>query len=178
MRTLSMIVVVGGLAIASGFWARRLVTPDLGSRPGAERVEGLQRLHFELDSLEGARVSSRDLTGRVVVVDFWATWCGPCRLQETILEALAERYGQQPVSFLAINVGETEDIVRGFVAADPFSYPVLLDPTETLSAPYGIYALPTVMVLDRDQGITFLNVGVSSGTQVSAAIDRALAVAG
>jgi thiol-disulfide isomerase/thioredoxin len=178
MRTLLMIAVVGGLAIASGFWARRLMHPDPGATLDTERVERLQKLQFELDSLEGKRVASGDLRGRVVVVDFWATWCGPCRLQEKILEALWERYGEQPVSFLAINVGETEEIVRGFVEADPFAYPVLLDPTETLSAPYGIYALPTVMVLDREQGITFLNVGVSSGTQVSAAIDRALALAG
>jgi thiol-disulfide isomerase/thioredoxin len=178
MRTVLLMAMVGGLAIASGFSARRLFSPDLGSRLDTEQVEGIQRLQFELDSLGGERVSSKDLTGRVVVVDFWATWCGPCKLQQKILRALAERYGEQPVSFVAIDVGEPEEIVRSFVEAEPFSYPVLLDPTDTLSGPYGIYALPTVMVLDREQGITFLNVGVSSGTQVSGAIDHALAIAG
>ena len=79
------------------------------------------------------------------------------------------------MSFLAVNVGESADLIHDYVADDPFAYPVLMDPEQTLSAKYGIYALPTVMVLDRQQGILFKNMGVASGMQVRAAIDRALA---
>ena len=133
-----------------------------------------QSLEFALDALDATRVTAQDFSGRVLVVDFWATWCGPCRLQDEILRALHERYKSQAVSFLAINVGESKELVTDFAEADPFAYPVLMDPTQSLSAKYGIYALPTVMVLDREQRILFQNMGVSSDLQIATAIDRAL----
>lgn len=133
---------------------------------------------FSLQSMDGGMVKLSDLRGQVVMVNFWATWCGPCRLQEEILRALHERYGSERVSFLAINVGEPEDLVREFVAASPFAYPVLLDPAQALSARYGIYALPTVMILDAEQRIVYSHMGVSTGTQIAAAIERALGTEG
>jgi len=131
-------------------------------------------LEFDLSSLEGSRVTSGDFSGRVVVVDFWATWCGPCRLQAEILSALRASYGSDAVSFLAINVGEAEDLVRSYVADEPFSYPVLMDPTQEVSSRYGIYALPTVMVVRPDSRIGYTRTGISTANQVAAAIDRAL----
>jgi thiol-disulfide isomerase/thioredoxin len=172
-----VIVLVAVLAVAAGFFARRFLAPSDQAKPGDES-ETQQQLEFELASLTGSTVSAREYDGRVVVVDFWATWCGPCRVQAEILHALQDQYRSQPVSFIAINVGEPEELVREFVGKDPFDYPVLMDPTQSVSNRYGVYALPTVMVLDQNQIITFSKMGVSPGTQVGAAIDRALASAG
>ena len=171
-----MLVLVGVVAVVAGFWARRALAPggsEVADTTGqAESL--LPQLDFALDSLDGKRVTAEDFSGRVLVVDFWATWCGPCRIQDEILHALHERYKSDPVSFVAINVGEPLDLVRDFVADDPFAYPVLMDPAQSLSAKYGIYALPTVMVLDGEQRILFQNLGVSSGRQVGSVIERAL----
>ncbi|MCZ6506914.1 MAG: TlpA disulfide reductase family protein [Acidobacteria bacterium] len=168
------IVLVAAVAITAGFAARRVLAPSGQATPGDEA--GTQRrLEFELALLGGSKVSAQEYDGRVVVIDFWATWCGPCRVQAEILHALQEKYRSQPVSFIAINVGESEELVRDFVAKDPFDYPVLMDPTQAVSNQYGVYALPTVMILDQNQRITFSKMGVSPGTQVGAAINRALA---
>ena len=165
---------VGVVAVGAGFLARRALDPGGPLSASNEAESEVARLDFALDALDGGRVAASDYSGRVLVVDFWATWCGPCRLQDEILRALHERYSARGVAFVAIDVGEPTDLVRDFVAEDPFAYPVLLDPAQSLSAKYAIHALPTVMVLDGEQRIVFKNVGVSTGMQVASGIDRAL----
>ena len=114
---------------------------------------------FRLASLEGGIVSPADFAGDIVVIEFWATWCGPCRLQARFLEELEAEFTDS-VQFLAINVGEDEATVQEFVAATPFPYPVLLDPEDSLSARYQIYGLPTVMIVNRQGAISYLETGV------------------
>ncbi len=116
---------------------------------------------FRLTSLEGPAISPADFRGKVVVVDFWATWCGPCRLQAKVLEDLQAEVGDT-VQFLAVDIGEDESTVRNYVAKRPFPYPVLLDSQDTLSAPYKIYGLPTVMVIDPAGQVVFHQTGVTS----------------
>jgi len=168
-----IVVAVAVLAVAVGYLGRALLERAVPAVPAGQ--ESPERLEFSLTSLDGATVSAGDFEGRVLVVDFWATWCGPCRLQEEILEELLAQYSTQPVSFLGINVSEPEELVQEFATRDPFSYPVLIDPTGSLSARYDIYALPTVMIVAGDQRIAYSHVGVSTREQVARAIDRALA---
>jgi thiol-disulfide isomerase/thioredoxin len=165
-----LLLAVALAAVATGFVARRLLAPEPPPTTAATDV-----LDFDLAALDGARVSARQYSGRVVVVDFWATWCGPCRVQADILRGMVDDYRSEPVTFLAINVGEPTELVRQFVAAAPFEYAVLMDPQQELSDRYGVYALPTVMVLDGEQRIVFSNTGIAGGEQVASAIRRALA---
>lgn len=174
-----ILVLVALSALGVGFGARRIVAPP--SDPAAAGVSmepavatGDALLEFDLVSLAGSNVTAADYAGRVVVVDFWASWCGPCRIQAEILQKLQEDYGVDAVSFVAINVGEPEDLVRQFVEDEPFSYPVLMDPTESVSSRYEVYALPTVMVVGPDSAIDYSRIGVSTAEQVAAAIDRSL----
>jgi thiol-disulfide isomerase/thioredoxin len=109
----------------------------------------------------GHQVGLSDLLGDVVVVDFWTTWCGPCRLQAEILEDLYAEVSNQGVQFLAVSVAEEAEIVRDFVADQPFKYPVLLDSQEKLSEPLGIFAFPTVMIVDRQGQVAYLRAGIS-----------------
>lgn len=116
---------------------------------------------FRLASLDGPMIGPADYPGEVVLAEFWATWCGPCRLQARVLEQLHEEMEGRGVRFLAIDVGEDEETVRNFVADDPFPYPVLLDPQDSLSAQFQILGLPTVMIIDRAGQITFMETGVT-----------------
>lgn len=116
---------------------------------------------FRLASLDGPMIGPADYPGEVVLAEFWATWCGPCRLQARVLEQLHEEMEGRGVRFLAIDVGEDEETVRNFVADDPFPYPVLLDPQDSLSAQFQILGLPTVMIINREGQITFMETGVT-----------------
>ena len=149
-----VLALVGLAAVGLGYGARRVVAPSASSAiAGAPSARsGSSFLEFELVSLSGSSVTAADYSGRVIVVDFWASWCGPCRLQAEILHALQEEYRAEPVSFVAINVGEPETLVRDFVEDEPFAYPVLMDPSQYVSAKYEVYALPTVMVVDPTAG--------------------------
>ena len=128
---------------------------------------------FTLLSLAGEQVSVADLAGDVVVIDFWATWCGPCRYQAAILHALHEEFGDQDVRFLAISLGEPEEIVRSFVDDNPFPYPVLIDPDDLLSIELGVYVLPTVMILDREGRVSFFQPGVTQAEPLRRALYEA-----
>jgi thiol-disulfide isomerase/thioredoxin len=125
-----------------------------------------------LDALGGGTVGFDDFEGEVVVVDFWATWCGPCRLQAKILEPLHEELDGR-VQFLAVNLGEDRETIERYVAKNAFAYPVLMDPEESLGIDLEIFALPTVMVLDRDGRIAYLRPGISDRPTLTAALIEA-----
>src|SRR5436309_12962764 len=104
------------------------------------------KVDFQLPSVDGRKLGPRSFPGQVVVVDFWATWCLPCRLQAQILEPVYRDYKGRGVQFLAANVGEEPDEVKKFLKATPFPYPVLLDPKQATADKLGIVALPTLLV--------------------------------
>ena len=110
----------------------------------------------------GDPVSPQDYDGEIVLIDFWATWCGPCHAQADILKNLHAEFAAKGVNFLAISLGEPEEIVREFIEKRPYPYPVLIDPEDQLSLDLGIYVLPTIMVIDREGTVAYIEPGVST----------------
>ena len=129
---------------------------------GAQGGETAVELDFSLASLDGGELGPADYLGQVLLVEFWATWCTPCRAQAEILEELYAELSADGVAFLAVSLGEEEATVREFVEDRPFPYPVLIDPADTLSPQLGIYALPTVMIVDTSGQIAYLRLGLST----------------
>jgi thiol-disulfide isomerase/thioredoxin len=148
---------VGLLTVAAGVlgWQLAGVTADDSLEAGASRPPEVR-----LTALGGGTVGFADYEGEIVVVDFWASWCAPCRLQAKILDALHEELDGR-VQFLAVNLGEDVETVERYVANNGFPYPVLMDPQERLGVGLEIYALPTVMVLDRAGRIAYIRPGIS-----------------
>jgi len=128
---------------------------------------------FRLASLDGGEVALADLRGKVVLMDFWATWCKPCHVQSRILLPLYEDFKDRGVVFLAVDSGEDEETVRSFVGGNPIPYPVLLDPEDDVGLALEIFALPTVVVLDGNGKITYMNTGIADADTLRREIERA-----
>ncbi|MEM9558348.1 MAG: TlpA disulfide reductase family protein [Acidobacteriota bacterium] len=165
------VVGIGFEVVAAGFdlpspWQRAL--PSAGSpvagAPGPGGGPGLPAgsyppADFRLTSLDGSLVGPRDFLGKPVVVELWATWCGPCRAQKKELEKLQKALGDEVV-ILAVDQGEDAQTVRSYVGRDPFPYPVLLDPQQSLMQRYGVSGIPTIIVVDARGEVALVHTGV------------------
>ncbi len=145
-------------------------SPQAAAEAGADQVP-----RFSLTSLDGEVLGPQDFAGSVLLIEFWATWCLPCHVQADILHELYPRARQDGAQFLAVSLGEPEEVVREFASRRPFPYPVLLDPTDSVSAALGIYVLPTVMILDRSGRVSFLRQGLSTAETLAIALAEARA---
>ncbi len=125
--------------------------------PSADRVfypERKVRLNepapdFALPTGEGTRIQLASLRGKVVLLNFWATWCPPCRAEMPVLESAYRRYGDDGFVVLAVDVGETAEQVRAFREEFGITFPTVLDPGPVADA-YGVLGIPTSFFLDRE----------------------------
>ena len=100
-----------------------------------------------------------ELKGKVVFLNFWATWCGPCREEMPSMEALHKRYGEKGFEILAVNSGEGADAVFNFMRSNRLSFPVVLDQEGKVSRTYGVQAIPTTYLINREGKIMARVVG-------------------
>jgi len=106
--------------------------------------------NFSLPLLSGENVTLSSFRGKVVILNFWATWCPPCRAEMPSMEILYKRYKDQGLEILAVDIGENANTVRQFIQKNNYSFPVLLDTTKQTSAIYGVEAIPTTYIIDRN----------------------------
>lgn len=127
---------------------------------------------FSLEQLAGGKLSREALAGKPALFDFWATWCKPCHVQTEILHTVLHE-GSPGAAFYAVNSGEDRPTVEGFVAKQPFSYPVLLDPDDIFGGKLEVAALPTVVIVDRAGKIAFVSEGITGADVIRAELKKA-----
>lgn len=103
---------------------------------------------------DGGTIALSDLRGQVVVLNFWATWCAPCRYEMPYFERAYEEYAGKGVVILAVNVAESEAAVAEFLTEQNLNLPVLLDTDRAIASKYGINSYPTTLLVDRDGNIS------------------------
>lgn len=126
-----------------------------------DRLVGKPAPAFELADLDGKSVSLQSLQGKVVVLDFWATWCGPCRVIMPDLNALAKEHEADDVVVLAVNVAEEVETVRTFLQEQKLSLRAVLDKDRSVSRKYQVTGIPQTVVIGRDGNVSHVHVGAS-----------------
>ena len=119
---------------------------------------------FTLPQLDGGNVSLSGLRGHVVVMEFWATWCGPCRYSTPSLEVIYRKFRERGVVVLLINHGEPEQDVRAW-AERRFTAPILLDAGDRVADRYGVQGIPSLFIIDQTGRIVYAESGYRGGLE-------------
>ncbi|MBI5836341.1 MAG: TlpA family protein disulfide reductase [Candidatus Eisenbacteria bacterium] len=142
-------------------------------RPKFADLTGKPRIDFTLNDLSGKPRSLKDYHGKVVLLDFWATWCGPCRMELPIIMSLYAEMKKKGLEVLAVNVAEEREKPAEFVKKFGYTFPVLLDTDGKVSQQYQANAIPTVAVVDRTGKIVAHFAGARSEEDLRAALAKA-----
>jgi len=128
------------------------IKPTPAFPPTEQPLQGQTAPDFTLESLDNRPVTLSALRGQVVVLDFWATWCGPCVESLPHLQDIHDRYAGQGVVVLAINIHDDPEEVARFVRENDYTFTILLDPDREVADAYGVWGIPHTVVVDA-QGI-------------------------
>ncbi len=110
-------------------------------------------------TLQGKKIGNDDLKGKLVVLNFWATWCPPCRLEMPSMERLYQEFKGQGLEVVAINFMEREKAITSFLKENGFSFPVLLDKKGEIARKYGVHGLPVTYLIARNGNLLAKSMG-------------------
>ena len=126
------------------------VFTDCSGESTSDLSIGSKAPDFELYDLDGDVHKLSEYKGSPVFLNFWATWCGPCRGEMPHLEDVYEEWKDDGLTFFAVNIGESSTDVISFLDYFGFTMPVLLDSAKTVSRRYGVSGIPTTYFIDED----------------------------
>jgi peroxiredoxin len=143
------IVLLGAAVGGAAYWSRATPAGRPAAFPVARPAEPIAAADFELVDLAGHVVRLSDLRGRVVLLNFWATWCAPCREEMPALGTLAGELGPRGLAVLGVNYKESKPGIEAFVREWKLAIPVLLDKEGHVAERYQVYALPATFIVNR-----------------------------
>lgn len=120
---------------------------------------------FTLKSLSGKNLKLSEQAGNVVMLNFWASWCGPCRKEMPLLNELHNKY--EPLGFviLGVNVEQELKLAKAFLKETPVDFPILFDSGNQVSQAYEVIAMPTTVLIDRAGKVRYLHKGYKAGDE-------------
>jgi peroxiredoxin len=147
----SCVLAVCALAAASAFAASRLI-----GQPAPD---------FALRSMEGENLRLSEHLGEVVVINFWATWCGPCRQEMPLLDDLYAKYKLAGMTLLSVNIDESSERAAEMAHTLKVSYPVLFDDRQDVSRAFEVNAMPLTVMIDREGVVRQVFEGFKPGNE-------------
>ena len=167
MKTKSIIILAAGFLVLGLLFLRR----PSGQPPGTPRLAP----DFSLTDLSGRNFRLSDYRGKVIVLDFWATWCDPCKQEIPHFIELQARYAAQGLQVLGVSMDDDEPPVRQFQQQYKMNYPVAMGSPKLADQYGGILGLPITFVIDRKGRITARHVGATDASVIEAEIQKLLA---
>jgi peroxiredoxin len=136
--------------------------------------QGNRALDFALEDLAGEEVALSDFGGKVVVVNFWATWCPPCRAEIPDLQAAHQDFQEEGLVILGVNVQDPVHLIEPFISEMGMTYPVVMDKTGKVMKDYRAPGLPMSLIVDREGVIQARHVGFLSAEQLDDYLEKVL----
>jgi thiol-disulfide isomerase/thioredoxin len=135
-----------------------LALPSLALTPSAAP-------EFELASMAGKSVNLAAHRGQVVMINFWATWCGPCRTEMPLLENIYRKYKPMGFTLLGVNVEPDSAAAAEWLKATPVTFPILFDTDSKVSKLYAVQGMPSTVIVDRKGQVRFVHRGYKAGDE-------------
>jgi peroxiredoxin len=120
---------------------------------------------FQLPAASGTPVGLGDLKGQVILINFWASWCGPCRQEMPILEQMYRKYKPAGFTLLGVNVEPKSADAVGFLKSTPVSFPILFDTESKVSTLYEVSGMPSTVIVDRKGKVRYIHHGYKAGDE-------------
>lgn len=134
-----------------------------GCSPSSQGLQvGNQPPGFRLPNLEGRAVALSDFRGKPVLINFWASWCPPCRFEMPFIQEIYEEWSDKGLIILTINIGESLSTVKEFMANHGYSFPVLLDTSQKVAQDYDVRGIPTTFFIDKNGALKDIKIGAFS----------------
>ena len=118
---------------------------------------------FSLKSSNGKNLKLSEHRGEVVMINFWATWCGPCRQEMPLLNRLHEQYRKAGFTLLGVNVDDKPQAAQDMARQLGVGFPVLFDHDKQVSRRYDVDAMPSTLIIDRDGKVRYIHLGFRPG---------------
>jgi peroxiredoxin len=120
---------------------------------------------FSLPSNTGKTINLSQYKGQVVMLNFWATWCGPCRKEMPILESIHKKYSKMGFTMIGVNVEPDSKAAVDWLKQTPVSFPVLFDKDSKVSQLYKVNTMPSTVIIDRKGNVQFSHRGYKDGDE-------------
>lgn len=165
---IALILIVVAVFVTKGFNKDTTDISDTTQKPQAtsqnkassnNTSQANKAIDFTLYDLDGNKISLNDFRGKSVYLNFWATWCPPCRKEMPAMEKIYQEYKDKGLVVLTIDIGEDKETVKNFIQDNNFNFEVLLDSDQSVAAKYSITSIPVSYFIDKDGNINDKRVG-------------------
>jgi cytochrome c biogenesis protein CcmG, thiol:disulfide interchange protein DsbE len=166
-----VLVLIGGFALL----------PRLFKAPGSA-LDGKEAPDFTLDVVanenpspaSGASLTLSQLRGKPVLLDFWATWCGPCQEETPMVDKVAKRYRDRGLVVVGVNTSDVAQRARPFAERNRISFPIVFDTNSAVASGYGVENLPTLVLVSRAGKVLAVRTGITDDSELESLVKEAL----